>query len=418
MSAPINATNSSKSSYTTSLGIEELSLLPLCAVPAHRAIRTFNDVLNSRLSRAKRAHGRLRAFITNAHDGAGEIASQILRQKNVAIVVQIPAFYLANASDKLNGTAAHHVPNGKAPETQTPPKSPYSTQEEYDLLEARLRAWGVEEIHVGDPLKVVQSLVAEKQSFDLFLDTIGGQEIWEYAQRLLLTEPEDIPPVTPMSPTSPRPMSPSEPTEHEHEPTPPTPRPKKQDSKSSVSHAHFCTLVGDHPTRPFPTAQDNIRSGFRSLRRAISTSRPNTPGIPSSAGSSSTSVVAKDAPNNTNNTTTSSTGSTPHVQDGSVGKNKGKRTAKRSVGYSFVNPMADVDYQGEDLTDSLGAVLEMVEKGWVRPWIGDDGEGEGTSTSGHKVVLFERSPEVFRRNATGPVGLLASGGTCVVKIAG
>lgn len=394
MSVPINASNPTKSSYTTSLGIEELSLLPLCAVPAHRAVRTFNEVLNSRLSRARRPHGRLKAFITNGHDGAGEIAVQILRQKNVAVSVQIPAAYTPIVADKMTANGqANPVANGKAPETTTTSRKP--SQEECELLEARLRAWGVEEIHIGDPLMVVQSLAAEKQSFDLFLDTIGGQEMWEYAQRLLLTEPADLPP--PTSPTSP-----SENTTNTDQEA--TPKPKKQDSnsKGSVSHAHFCTLVGDHPTRPFPTAQDNIRSGFRSLRRAISTSRPTTPGIPSSAASSSTSVAAKDA------------APAPAAVDGSVGKAKGKRTSKRSVGYSFVNPVADVDYQGEDLTESLSVVLEMVENGWIRPWIGDDGEA-GT---GGKVVLFEQSPEVFRRNATGPVGLLASGGTCVVKIAG
>ncbi|KAK7696456.1 hypothetical protein QCA50_001113 [Cerrena zonata] len=373
MSVPINASNPTKSSYTTSLGIEELALLPLCAVPAHRAVRTFNEVLNSRLSRAKREHGRLKAFITNGHDGPGEIAFQILRQKNVAVSIQIPAIYgiyLPGATDKpANGHA-----NGKAPEASAP-KVP--SREEFELLEARLRAWGADEIHVGDPLQVVQRLVREKESFDLFLDTIGGMEMWESAQRLLLIEPEEIP--------VPAPTSPSEHPEQE------TPRPKKQDSKGSVSHAHFCTLVGDHPTRPFPTAQDNIRSGFRSLRRAMSTSRPTTPGIPSSAASSSTSVAAKDVP-----------------ADGSVGKSKGKRTSKRSVGYSFVNPVADVDYQGEDLTESLSGVLDMVEKGWVRPWTGEDGEDEGNN-SGSKVVLFERSPEVFRRNATGPVGPTSSG---------
>jgi len=95
------------------------------------------------------------------------------------------------------------------------------------------------------------------------------------------------------------------------------------------------------------------------------------------------------------------------------GKQKG---AKRTVGYSWVSVATDVDFDGEDVRDSLGAVVGMVEDGMMRPWVGDtdfdDGGIEG------RVVPFERAPEVFRRDLTGPRGLLKDGGTCVIKIGG
>ena len=35
-----------------------------------------------------------------------------------------------------------------------------------------------------------------------------------------------------------------------------------------------------------------------------------------------------------------------------------------------------------------------------------------------KVVPFEKAPEVFRRGLIGPLGVLADGGTCAVRIVG
>ena len=98
-------------------------------------------------------------------------------------------------------------------------------------------------------------------------------------------------------------------------------------------------------------------------------------------------------------------------------KGAGKRE-RRVVGYAWVSVAADVDFEGEDVRDSLGAVMRMAEAGWLRPpGMGAGPDGAGEPDEG-KVVPFERAPEVFRRGVVGPQGVLAEGGTCAVRIVG
>jgi len=62
----------------------------------------------------------------------------------------------------------------------------------------------------------------------------------------------------------------------------------------------------------------------------------------------------------------------------------------------------DVDWQGQDIADSLRAVIREagVQEG-VRPLV-----------VGDKIVPFEKTPEVFVG------GVLGNGGTAVVKVVG
>ncbi|KAI0075398.1 hypothetical protein K474DRAFT_1396052 [Panus rudis PR-1116 ss-1] len=368
----------------SSLSVEELALLPLCAVPAHRAVRTFEDVLSSRRSRAARLNGRLRAFITHGHDGPGAIAAQLLRHRNVGVTVQVPESVVREDVTPEQSQSPNHV-------------------SKRELLESRLKAWGVEEICVGEPLAVIQHLASEGRSFDLFLDTIGGVEVWERAQRLLLADPRKDTFVPPFSARSMMPMSPivEEPSTATSAsiPLPTTP------TKLGPTHAHFTTLVGDSRTKAIPTAQDNIRSGFRSLRRAMSTSAGSA-----ANGSASRATSPTPAPGGYESAT-SVEGHGPTASHRSL-----QKVPKRTVGYTWVSVASDVDFEGEDIRDSLSAVLDMVEKGWIRPPVSGIGDEEDAKNS--RVVLFEKAPEVFRRNAAGPVGLLEDGGTCVVKIVG
>ena len=136
------------------------------------------------------------------------------------------------------------------------------------------------------------------------------------------------------------------------------------------------------PHRAIPTAHDNLRSGLRPLKRSMSTS--SSAGAP--GGKSGHAVLTKG----------------------------GGRRERRVVGYAWVSVAADVDFEGEDVRDSLAAVMRMAEAGWLRPpCVRPDGEPEQG-----KVVPFERAPEVFRRGVVGPMGALAEGGTCVVRIVG
>ncbi|KAJ3857216.1 hypothetical protein EV368DRAFT_30765 [Lentinula lateritia] len=141
----------------------------------------------------------------------------------------------------------------------------------------------------------------------------------------------------------------------------------------------FTTLVGDTPSRPIPTASDHFRAGLRSMK-------------------------------NMHNATTTQDGSNGSpVKKGANGNGK--------VGYAWVSVAQDVDWEGEDIRDSLGVVIKMAMNEGVRPWIG------GSKSGGHdevndndddeRVVPFERTPRIFVAN-----GPLSNGGTAVVKVVG
>ena len=310
---------------------QDLALVPLSGLPAHRAVRSFAEVIATRKSKG----GRARILILNAHDGAGAIALQMLAKKKVNVCAQVPESAVREADESTE----------PSDEGSTAPSLTRRGR-----VEVRLRQWGAEEVVVGEPLAVLEQLFEEERSFDGVLDTAGGVEIWEAAQRLLASYPS-------MSCA----VSDAEDAGDEG---------KKR--KSFVCPAQFTTLVGDMPSRAIPGANETIRLGLRSLKRAVSTSQ-----APARNGSS-----------------------------GTFGRKRSK--VKRMVGYAWVSIAADVD-EGEDVRDSLAAVVEQVEGEKVKPWVGADEDED-------RVVTFERAPEAFRRDAYGPRGVLQDAGTCVVKI--
>ena len=378
---------------SASFTVEELALLPLCALPAHRAIRTFQDVISPAKPRQNDPSlvRRPRIFVLQGHDGPGAIAVQMLARRGVRVCVQVPD---SAARDDTNegddedeeddpitvqrgGASSGHA-NGGARVQQT----------RYDRLDARLKAWGAEEICVGEPLEVLERFVEEGRSFDAVLDTVGGVEIWEQSRRVLLADPDRDPTAQP-SPQTPATSSSSAASSSKS-------RASSNSNKRAFQVAQFTTLVGDTPSRPIPSAQDNFRTGFRSLKRTMSTSTSRSRSR--SPSKSSTSLLAS-----------SSKDSLGLLRKNST--NSKAKPPKRTVSYAWVCCAQDVDFGGEDVRDSLSAVISMVEEGWFRPWIGDEVDGP-------KVVPFDKAPEVFRRNAEGPVGLLKDGGTCVVRVVG
>jgi len=137
---------------------------------------------------------------------------------------------------------------------------------------------------------------------------------------------------------------------------------------TGAGKAQFTTLVGDTPERIVPNTSDLFKAGVRSTK---------THGTGSSAGSRR------------------------HSTDGVISEGR-KNKAKAKVGYAWVIINQDVDWQGEDIADSLRAVIReaAVQEG-VRPLV-----------VGDKIVPFEKTPEVFVG------GVLGSGGTAVVKVVG
>ncbi|KAG6828759.1 hypothetical protein H0H92_006838 [Tricholoma furcatifolium] len=138
---------------------------------------------------------------------------------------------------------------------------------------------------------------------------------------------------------------------------------KEKAKRAEMGIKQFTTLVGDYPGRTIPSAGDNFKAGLRS----------------SNFGSRS---------------------------DGK--KLEGK------VGYAWVSYAQDVDWEGEDIRDTLREVLRTVTDNRIRPWLGDVPQ-EMMHTSRQRVVAFEKAHEIFVNRDK---SVLKDGGTVVVKVVG
>ncbi|KAJ7047843.1 hypothetical protein C8F04DRAFT_1022872 [Mycena alexandri] len=135
--------------------------------------------------------------------------------------------------------------------------------------------------------------------------------------------------------------------------------------KGAGRRKQFTTTVGDCPARPIPTAKDNFRAGLRSLRG--------------------------------------------NQNEGKKSKKENKKEkaaggGRSEVGYAWVSQAQDVDWEGEDVRDSLRAVIRMALEDGVRPLLEEE-----------RVPLpFERAAEVFETRDGG----VMRGGNVVVRVAG
>lgn len=134
------------------------------------------------------------------------------------------------------------------------------------------------------------------------------------------------------------------------------------------SEVQFTTLMGDTPERIIPSTGDLFKSGVRSTKKHGSSG----PGANRRLSVDSLAI------------------------DGRKTKGKGK------VRYAWVIVNQGVDWEGEDIAESLRIVIRAaVSQDGVRPRVVDD-----------KIVPFEKAPEVFVG------GHLCGGGSFVVKVAG
>lgn len=76
---------------------------------------------------------------------------------------------------------------------------------------------------------------------------------------------------------------------------------------------------------------------------------------------------------------------------------------RKSVGYQWISPAADVDGEGEDVRDSLAVVTRMAEESILAPHVG-------------RVLPFERAPDAFTLDPEMKRSMLSLGGTAVVRI--
>lgn len=218
-------------------------------------------------------------------------------------------------------------------------------------VEERARAWGCDEIIFDDGIeagdegrgavvRVLERLWRDGDVIDAVLDTVGGKEIWEASERVLKSSISS-----------------------------PDGGFRTLTKKSSKGYAQFTTLVGDSPSRVVPSASDLFKAGVRSLRM----------GVKPSGG------YKDDGPN-------------------SPGRLSGGSASDRKVGYAWVGTAQDVDWEGQNISESIAAVLKLALEGLAKPWVGSPSEDR-------RVVTFERAPEVFIDD-----GPLSQGSTVVVKI--
>lgn len=398
------------------LTLEELALLPLCGLSAYRAMRTFQVALSSSIpdpmptspgplspSGAARAaqnyvnygnddpyhqgRRRRRALVLRGHDGVGAMAVQMLVQKGWRVSV--------------------HVPLSALPQDAT-----YDQEETYkQSAEDRARVWGADEVIFDDgeqvldddtdgggdggtpaapatvgadptllgtggrgaAVRVMDSLREEGDVFDAILDTIGGREVREAAERLLrnglspAVNGSGVAGVGSGGGTPKRTLSIK----------------SKRKPSSSQYCGQFTTLVGDVPERTIPSAGDHFRAGIRALRFGGSGSGDSGPTDAATSGNARK-------------------GSEDEINVSNKGAGK--------IGYAWISVAQDIDWEGVDVGETLGTVLRMALEDGVRPWVG---EADGQTFSKPRVVAFEKAPQAFIDG--GPLG---DGGTVVVKIAG
>lgn len=393
--------------------LEELALLPLCGVPAYRAVRTFiyafssmrenptissigrssemakyrlaghdpNTPLNfttygatvSRLNLGDHENGRRRrALVLRGHDGVGAMAVQMLVLRGWRVCVHVP--FIASP------------PN--VPTTST------IADAFMEEVEERTRNWGAEEVIFDDGevvdmdegrgavVRVIDGLREDGDVFDVILDTIGGKDVREAAERLL--------------------RSPGRRNYSDENDT----HGATKSGTTIRGIGQFTTVIGDNPERAIPSAGDLFRAGIRSLK------------FGNGSTSSSFSPLEKVSVENVN------------------ARIKGK------VGYAWVNISQDVDWEGKDIGETIGLLVDLGLEYGIKPWVGAEyttadgskpnnrrGTREPSSSAypekgnsdqevgcghweGKRIVPLEKAPDVFVCG-----GPLTSGGTVVVRIA-
>ena len=467
--------------------INELALLPLCGVPAYRAIRTFHQITqnlgkpqlpygNSHnelhpilpprsdkhdfvaggdqedpTTRVQSRDSRPRILILRAHDGAGALAAQMLVREGWSVWAHVPVPFM------LPGTQS------ELPDELKDEEEERELDKQRDILhriEDRLREWGVDEV-----LFVPVASMPLSALFDASNPALEVMSSWSSPSIQFSRSPSSSPSLSP-SPfsrsTTSTPLSspyshglssghlPSPPSSSTHQhvfvtpysfsPLPLTPydcetgsivslmsyltrsrvrldavldtiggreiwdvgrlllgRPVRDVSREGLD-AQFTTLVGDTPDRVVSTAGDNFRAGVRALR----------------LGGAKDQHPFEDS------------GYHEAVTSGH-GKDKKAKAKPRPVNYSWVNVVSDIDWEGNDVHDTLCVVLRLASSEGVKPAIGpadfvnmrrkDKGKkrasvaGDGIEELSGKVVPFENTADVFLSG-----GGLEHGGTVVSRV--
>ncbi|KAF5371968.1 hypothetical protein D9615_008079 [Tricholomella constricta] len=357
------------------LSLEELALLPICGIPAYRAVRTFvfafsdGGAVGSSSSsgdlnyhedvhshhekgrgRAKEALDgtrRRRALVLRGHDGAGALAVQMLVRRGWRVCVHVP--FACLPYEAAAGVAEAEVEDGEGVE-----RTRLGHEYLMRVVEERVRVWGGEEVvfddgeegegegegERGPVVRVINRLCEDGDVFDAVLDTVGGKEVWEASERLLKS------------------VGRAGAGSGNGNGNGSGKKEKEKTKRLGIGLKQFTTLVGDSPGRTIPSAGDNFKAGLRSLN---------------------------------------------------FGVGDGKKLDGK-VGYAWISHAQDVDWEGEDVRETLGAVLRTAIDEGIRPWV-----GENVDAIHERVIPFEKAPKAF---VNGERGVLTDGGTLVVKVVG
>jgi hypothetical protein len=157
---------------TDRLTTTQCALLPLCGVPAHRAVRTIpHSAVKTGPDGKRRA---MRVLVLQAHDGAGLLAVQMMRGLGMRVTAQVPVGSEAvgfGLELSLGPRDRGRTRAGKAREDQ-----PVTSK----------RMEPVEVVVGDDPIEVIGRL--EEGVYDAVIDTVGGRRVWDACRGVMCSD--------------------------------------------------------------------------------------------------------------------------------------------------------------------------------------------------------------------------------------
>ena len=435
------------------LTLEQLALLPLCGVPAHRACRTIGDIDTEtgvdHMSANWGVGARGKALVIQGQDGAGAMVVQELTRMGMEVNVIVTLHEdeeigrgrdQQKRMDKMDETNEGNIDNEKDDGS--------SVLEVLRFVEARVHSWGATVVRFSKssfsssyssslsdssdsstanstyksdftnsaisvasattthtksvpPNKVSSSPLTALQTFssdtfDAVVDCVGGKAIWVASERVLKPGGQFTTLVGDSVPEQ----------RYHHEKFEQGKEQTKVDGKAVPGmHAHLMA---------------NLRSLKWAFKGGRSEENGDGLGNENSVGNEEYLRRNVSEPNREqehwgNGQVTTSNSMTQINTKAMKGVKRKKR--KKVLGYAWVSPAADVDYFGEDVRDTLGDVVKLassstVVNAGVRPYVDP-----------RRCVPFERAPMLFSSSFGGGssgksywMSALSGGRTGVVRV--
>ncbi|KAF9481956.1 hypothetical protein BDN70DRAFT_904942 [Pholiota conissans] len=336
----------------SSLTLDELALLPLCGLLAYRAVRTFIFAFSS--SHDGRPPPEAANYSAPANTGTNHSRPLLEHEKGYkrrALVLRGHDGIGAMAVQMLvqrGWRVSVHVPF-----SSVPAHTPQEVSERFmHVVEQRAREWGADEVIFDDGEEggMDEGRGAAVRVLESLREDgdVFDAVLDTVGGKIVWAAAERLLKFQGSSTTD--------------------------DTKPSIRRrgvGQFTTLVGHTPERVIPTARDNFRAGLRALRMGSANGNASAGAVDGGAGSDT--------------------------------KGHGK------VGYAWVSVAQDVDWEGDDVSETLGSVLRLALDKGVRPLTDSLGVDGMRKT---RIVPFEQAPYLFVDN-----GPLTDGGAVVVAVA-